>query len=50
MFPVVSFGLGALLAGEALSPALAAGAAVTIIGVYLGALRGTAAPAAAIPN
>ncbi|MFY9614542.1 MAG: EamA family transporter [Candidatus Dormiibacterota bacterium] len=45
LFPVVSFGLGALLASEALSPALAAGAAVTIIGVYLGALRRADAPA-----
>jgi drug/metabolite transporter (DMT)-like permease len=40
LFPVVSFGLGALLAGEPLSLALALGAAVTVVGVYLGALRG----------
>lgn len=54
LFPVVSFGLGAVLAGEPLSPALIIGAAVTIVGVYLGALRGAgrASPAAeaAAPN
>jgi drug/metabolite transporter (DMT)-like permease len=42
LFPLVSLSLAALLAGEALSLALVAGAAVTLVGVYIGAL---AAPA-----
>jgi drug/metabolite transporter (DMT)-like permease len=53
LFPVVSFGLAALLAGEALSKELLIGAGITIVGVYLGALagagRGAALPAEVAP-
>jgi drug/metabolite transporter (DMT)-like permease len=53
LFPVVSLGLGALVAAESLSLALVAGALVTMAGVYVGALSrpplGLSATAGAVP-
>jgi len=46
LFPVVSLAVGAVLAAEPLSLALVLGAAITIAGVYLGALRGLGRSAA----
>lgn len=48
LFPLVTAAIGAVLAGEAVSPQFVAGAALIVVGVYLGALApsrpGGAAP------
>jgi drug/metabolite transporter (DMT)-like permease len=41
--PIVAIGLAALLLGEPIEPAVVAGTALVIVGVWLGALRSTAA-------